>query len=436
MVPRPGDATSDLAAAYNEAPPYDVTLQARRTWSVRRYERMTSRRSHAAHVRPRPPSSGRPRQGVRTKAPATQRVRQHRGIDSRRQRMPLPARILMALSVIALGGAVYLTATGAIGPLVASLGGTIDLAFGKLLVSAEPSASEVVATDSPIIAAPDRPFTNQATAQLRMTVPVAVINTTAKVRIYVALAGLSMTPVQDISVGSTTQIVATVDLTKGENSFTATIIRDGVESAEAPTVSIVLDQDKPKLTIASPKNNAAINDPTVTISGTTQASSALIAHDAANGASVTGQAGTDGKFQLTLPLGQGSNAIDVKSTDPAGNETTVTLTVKQGSGDMTANLSGSVYRISVSNPPSSIQLRVVVSSPSGTPVAGASATFTLQIPGLGPITSTKTTDASGRATFTTSLVGPMTVGSGLATVLVTYPGFGDTTDRVALTFVK
>ena len=27
-------------------------------------------------------------------------------------------------------------------------------------------------------------------------------------------------------------------------------------------------------------------------------------------------------------------------------------------------------------------------------------------------------------------------GNGLATVLVTYPGFGDTTDRVSLTFVK
>lgn len=357
-------------------------------------------------------------------------------MDSRRRRLPLAARMLLALSLIALGGAVYLTANGAIGPLVASLGGTIDLAFGKLLATSQPSPSEAVATDSPIIAAPDRPSTNQATADLRITVPVAVINTTAKVRIYVALAGLSMTPVQEVSVGSTTQVVATVDLTKGENTFTATIVRDGVESAEAPSVSIVLDQDKPRLTIGSPKNNAAVNDPTVTITGTTQASSALIARDAANGASVTGQAGTDGKFQLTLPLAQGSNAIDVKATDPAGNVTTVTLTVKQGSGDMTANLSGSVYRISVSRPPSSLQLRVVVTDPSGTPLPGASATFTIQIPGLGPITSTKTTDATGRATFTTSLVGPMTVGNGLATVLVTYPGFGDTTDRVALTFVK
>jgi hypothetical protein len=30
----------------------------------------------------------------------------------------------------------------------------------------------------------------------------------------------------------------------------------------------------------------------------------------------------------------------------------------------------------------------------------------------------------------------MTVGNGLATVLVSYAAFGDTTDRVTLTFVK
>ena len=344
---------------------------------------------------------------------------------------------MLALSVIALGGAVYLTATGAIGPMVASLGGTIDAAMGKLLATTLPSASEVIATDSPIIAAPDRPFTNVATAQLRITVPSAVINTTAKVRIYVALAGLSMAPVQDVAVGSTTQIIATVDLTKGTNDFTATILKDGVESTEAPIVEIVLDQDPPKLTIASPKNKATVSDPNATITGTTQASANLIAQNAANGASITGQAGSDGKFSLILPLDQGSNAITVKATDPAGNQTTVTLTVTQGSGDMTASLSASTYSISVSHPPSSLQVRVLVTDPHGAPVAGAVAYFTIQIPGLAPISSgPRTTDSTGRATFTTSLVAKIQTGNGLIAVLVQYPGFSDTTATHLLSFVK
>jgi hypothetical protein len=398
---------------------------------------MTSRRGRSDHVKPRPPSSGRPRATARKVAPSATRVRRYRGIEPRRRRLPLAARALLALSVVALGGAVFLTATGGIGPVVASLGDSLAAAFGKLTFTAQPSASEVVATDSPIIATPDHPFTNVATAQLRITVPVSVIGTTAKVRIYVALEGLTMTAVQELPVGSTTQLAATVDLTAGQNAFTATVLKDGVESAEAPVVTIVLDQDPPKLSIGAPKDGSTVNDSKVTITGKTQASADLIAHNAANGASVTGKAAGDGTFSLVIPIDQGSNAIDVKATDPAGNATTVTVTVKQGSGEMTAQLSASRYSISVSHPPSSLLVWVIVKDPSGAALAGATATFVVTIPGLGPVTSPpKLTDDTGRASFTVPLNGPMTVNSGLAVVTVSYPGLGNVTDRVTLAFVK
>lgn len=396
---------------------------------------MTSR-GRATHVRPRPPSTGRPRQSTRVAAPSAQRVRAHRGIEARRRRLPLPARLLLGLSVVILGAAVYLSATGGIGPLVASLGDSFGAAFGKLIATPNPSPSDAVATDSPIIAAPDQPYTNVATATLRITVPVAVVGTSAVVRVYLALQGLSLTPVTDVPVGSTTQVQAQVELTKGRNDFSATIIKDGAESVEAPVVTIVLDQDPPKISISSPKDGASINDPTVRIVGTTQAGSDLLAHNVANGTSVSGTADSNGKFSLSLPIDQGANDIEIRATDRAGNVTTLTLTVKQGSGNIHASLSASTYRISVSNPPNSLQLRVLVTDPDGAPLPGATAAFTVQIPGLAPISNTVTTNSSGRALFTISLVGPMKTGNGLATVLVTYPGFGDTTDRVSLTFVK
>ncbi|HET9681613.1 MAG TPA: Ig-like domain-containing protein, partial [Candidatus Limnocylindrales bacterium] len=356
---------------------------------------MTSR-GRATHVRPRPPSSGRPRTSTRVAAPATQRVRAHRGIDSRRRKLPLPARALLSVSVVILGIAVFLTATGALGPLVASLGSSFGSAFGKLIATPNPSPSEAVATDSPIIAAPDRSYTNQSTATLHITVPVAVVGTTATVRVYVALQGLSMTPVGDFPVGSTTQVQAQVELTKGRNDFSATIVKDGAESAEAPVVTITLDQDPPKVTISSPKDGASINASTVTITGTTQAGTVLLAHNAANGLTTNTTADANGKFSLTLPVAQGSNEIDIQATDPAGNQTTATLTVKQGAGNIHANLTSSLYKISVSaDAGRSIQLRVLVTDPDGAPLPGATATFTLQIPGLGPITSTETTDANG-----------------------------------------
>ena len=103
---------------------------------------------------------------------------------------------------------------------------------------------------------------------------------------------------------------------------------------------------------------------------------------------------------------------------------------------MRVQLRASLYRISVSHHPSSLQLTVVVTDPSGKPLPGARAFFTLQIPGLAPISNEVFTGVDGRAIFTTPLVGPISKGGGAATVLVTHDVYGESTDRVTLTFVK
>jgi hypothetical protein len=365
-----------------------------------------------------------------------QRVRQHRGIDARRSRLPLPTRLLLALSVVALGGAVFLTATGGIGPLVATLGSGFGNALGKLTATAIPSPSVIVATNSPIIGQPESAYTSQAQVDLRVTVPSDALGATdAKVRVYVALSGLTPAPIDDVAIGSSITVNVPVDLTKGRNDFTATIIKSGVESEASPVVTIFLDQDAPKITVKSPKNGSTVNDPVVTIVGATEPKATIIGLNAANGTSVNTNSGVDGKFSLILSLAPGTNAIHLDATDLAGNTSAVDLSYVQGSGQMTANLTASLYRISVSHHPSSLQLTVTVTDPTGAPLAGASAFFTIQIPGLGPISGSKVTGTDGRASFTTPLVGKIAVGAGAATVLVTHPVFGQTTDRVALTFV-
>jgi len=358
-------------------------------------------------------------------------------MDARRQRLPLPTRLLLALSVVALGGAVFLTATGGIGPVVATLGSGFSNALGKLTATVVPSASVVVATNSPIIGQPESAYTNAAQATLRVTVPADVLgDTTAKVRVYVALEGLKAAPIQDVAIGTSITLNVAVDLTKGRNDFTATIIHSGVESEASPVVTIFLDQDPPKITVKTPKTGSTVNDPVVTITGTTEPQATLIGLNAANSTSVNTMAGADGKFSLILTLQPGTNAIHLDATDLAGNTSGLDLSYVQGSGQMTANLTASLYRISVSHHPSSFQLTVTVTDPTGAPLAGASAFFTIQIPGLGPISGSQVTGADGRASFTTPLVGKIAVGAGAATVLVTHPVFGQTTDRIALTFVS
>jgi hypothetical protein len=270
-----------------------------------------------------------------------------------------------------------------------------------------------------------------------VSVPVAVLgDPTAKVRIYLALEGLKAAPVLDIPVGSTSRMVVPFTLTEGRNDITATLFRGSQESEHSPSVTWFLDLTPPKISIASPKDGASIDTPDATIKGSTQAGSTVIARNPGNNASITAVAGRDGSFELELPLVAGDNQIAISATDPAGNTADKTLKLTQGSTKLRVRLTASLYTISIAHHPGSLQLTVLVSTPSGDPLAGAQAFFTLQIPGLAPISNQLVTGADGRAVFTTPLVGTLQKGGGAATVLITDETYGNDTDRITLTFVK
>jgi hypothetical protein len=396
---------------------------------------MSTRRS--SHVRPRPPSSGRTTQPVKVAAPDRRRVRQHRGLDARRQKAPLATRTLLALSVAVLAGATFVAASGGVGPVLATLGAGFSSAFDRLTATPLPTSTELPLTDSPRIASPAQPFTSESMVELRVTVPVeAVGDPTAKVRIYLALEGLDAAPVIEKTVGTTTGMTIPFELTSGRNDITATLIRGEDESEHSPIVTWFLDTEPPKITISSPRNNAAIDAIEVTLRGSTQAGTSLVARNAGNGTSIASVAGRDGTFEFGMILAPGTNVITITGTDLAGNVGDAKLTLLQGSKEMGARLTASTYRISVSKHPANLQLVVFVTDPSGAPLAGAQAFFTLQIPGLGPISNQLVTGAEGRAVFTTPLVGELDTGGGVGTVLVTHELYGQSTDRVTLTFVK
>ncbi|HEY4227831.1 MAG TPA: hypothetical protein VGM49_05795 [Candidatus Limnocylindrales bacterium] len=397
---------------------------------------MTNRRG-SSHVRPRPPSSGRTSQPVKVAAPDRRRVRQHRGLDARRRRAPLATRTLLVLSVVVLSAGAFLLTSGGIGPVLASLGSGFGGAFARLVATPVPTTTQLPLTNSPLIDAPEQPYTNQAQIDLSVSVPVEALgDPTAKVRIYLTLTGLQPAPVVDVPVGTTSRMTVPFDLTAGRNDISATLFRGSAESEPSPVVTFILDTDAPKITVTSPKNNAAVATPEVTIKGKTQANTTLVARNAANDTSISSAAGSDGTFAFGMLLASGANAIQITGTDPAGNVGTTTLNLLQGSTKMVVRLTASTYRISVSKHPASLQLSVLVLDPAGMPLAGASAAFTIQIPGLGPISNQIVTNADGRAAFTTPLVGTLTVGSGVGIVLVSSDLYGESTDRVTLTFVK
>ncbi len=398
---------------------------------------MTSRRG-AAHVRPRPPSNGRPFQSVKVRAPDRRRVRQHRGLDARRPRAPLVTRTVLAISVVVLAGAAFVLASGGIGPIMSALGASFQSAVDRLVATPVPTQSGLPLADSPHIAAPQQPFTNEKMIDLAVTVPAdAVGDPGAKVRVYLALEGLEAAPVVDWPVGATSHLVIPFELERGRNAISATLFRTGTDESEhSPIVTWVLDLNPPKINIASPSDGATIETPDAIIRGSTQAATTLVARNAANSASISTVAARDGSFEFQLPLAPGDNEIEITGTDQAGNANARKLTLVQGSTDMRINLRASAYTISVKRHPSSLQLVVLVEDPSGDPIAGARAFFTLQIPGLAPISNELLTGFDGRATFTTPLVGELSIGGGVGTVLVTDETYGEKTDRVSLNFVK
>lgn len=364
-------------------------------------------------------------------------MRQYQGMDARRPKAPLATRTLLWLGMAGLAVAVFVFASGGIGPVLSSLAGSFGSAFGRLTATPVPSATAVPDAHAPSIASPEQPYTNQPQIDLTVTVPQAAVgDPAAKVRIYLALEGLDPAPVVDVPVGTTSRMTIPLELTNGRNDVTATLFRGTVESEPSPAVTFYLDQEAPKITVTSPKNGAAVDLPDVTIKGTTQAGTSLVALNKANGTSISSMAGKDGKFEFGMLLAPGTNEITITGTDPAGNTGTSKLKLIQGSQEMGVRLTASSYRISASKHPASLQLVVFVTDPSGAPLAGASAFFTLQIPGLAPISNSLVTGPDGRAAFTTPLVGQITQGGGLGTVLVTSELFGTSSDRVTLTFVK
>lgn len=395
---------------------------------------MTNHRG--SHVRPRPPSSGRS-QPVKVAAPDRRRVRTYRGLDARRKRPPLVTRSLLAVSMVVLASAAFIVASGGMGPVLSTLGTGIGNAFGHLTATPLPTATELIQTDSPRIASPEQPYTSQQLIELKVSVPAEVVGDPgAKVRVYLALEGLEPAAVVDQQVGTTSTMTIPFELTKGRNDISATLFRGDQESEPSPIVTYILDQDPPKITVTSPKGGSAVDTPDVTVKGTTQAGTSLVALNDGNGTSIASVAAKDGTFEFGLPLAPGTNQITITGTDPAGNVGKTTLKLIAGSAKMGVRLTASSYRISVSKHPAALQLVVLVTDPSGSALPGARAFFTIQIPGLAPISNELVTGADGRAVFTTPLVGSLVTGGGLGTVLVTSDVYGTSTDRVTLTFVK
>ncbi len=396
-----------------------------------------------SQVSPRQPSTGRPTpKRVRPVAPSAARLSRHRTIE-RRKGLPPGVQILLGAAIVMLGAVVLFAGVGKVGPILAAavrgLGGIASNVVTPT-VSATPLPSGAV-SDAPMIVAPSQQYTNNSAIEITLKVPGSVAGQTGYTcRLWVTLPNAEAVIATEVPVGATTQLkIPDVALAEGPNSFQASIVGPGGESVLSTPVTWILDTTKPSVKITSPANNASITQATVLVKGKTQANSDVRIANGANGAATTTTADTTGVFSGTVAVAAGSNVLTVTATDPAGNTNAATVTVTRGTGQLRAVLTGTTYRFTVAKLPKNVTFTVVVTGPDGRRVGGASALFTITVPGLQPIVSgVFLTDSSGTAAFATTIPAPSLpgtgTGSGLASVLVTLPdGVTTTTARQVLT---
>jgi bacillopeptidase F len=140
--------------------------------------------------------------------------------------------------------------------------------------------------------------------------------------IVVVLNGQEHTRVQTSEDGS---FSADVTLTEGENSLSAySLDLEENESKAGENFTIMLDTEKPTLTVTEPVEGATINsrDRLVTVAGTTDAGSKVYVNDR-----VVFPA-ADGSFSTRHTLVDGKNELIIKSVDKAGNQIEQKITVE------------------------------------------------------------------------------------------------------------
>ena len=391
----------------------------------------------APQVRHRPsPSSGKRRVKARPVEPSPTRLTRYRRIE-RRRGLPFAAKALLATSIVVMGGFIMWAGSGSVGPFLASIvrgfGGFVET-VGSTVASQAPTEAPVV-SDAPVLAVPEELYTSAKTVDVTVTIPNSIVGESGyTVVLWVTPPDAAPVIIARAPVGATSaQVLQDVALAKGRNDMQASIRGPGGESKLSAVASWILDNVKPAVTILSPRNGQSISRSPTTIKGKTQARSMVRLTNDVNGATSTVEAGSDGLWETGIAIGEGHNTITITITDLAGNVNTGTLELRRGSGKLRANLTGSTYRFKASSLPKRVTFTVVVTNPDGSRLEGATALFTVSVPGLEAIVSGEIwTDAAGLASFTTNIPNGALPGAGLATVLITTNDLGSVTDRQVL----
>lgn len=124
-------------------------------------------------------------------------------------------------------------------------------------------------------------------------------------------------------------------LAEGSHSITVNASDNDGNAAAAKSATFTVDTVPPSLTVSAPAEGLITNNPTCTVSGTTNdatSSPVTIAVAVNGGTAVTPTVSAAGSWSTDVTLESGSNTITIVATDSAGKTTTITRTVTLDTG--------------------------------------------------------------------------------------------------------
>ena len=148
-------------------------------------------------------------------------IRRSRGI-------PLIGRLALGAGVLAVAVLVLYVGAGGLSVVAGALGGDDHELRAGRDGDPGPVGPRADRPEAPTIESPTEPYTNQAQADLTVTVPSRIAgNPDYLVRVYLALKDQAPTPIDEKPLAPTAQMIIPVTLTNGINDFSVTLVGSG-----------------------------------------------------------------------------------------------------------------------------------------------------------------------------------------------------------------
>lgn len=270
--------------------------------------------------------------------------------------------------------------------------------------------------EAPGIVPPEDTATNDRDLDLRITLP--ELEPGPRLRLHVFRNGKK---VADVKARDQEALVKGIRLRPGANTITAALDGPGGLGPVSAPLVMTLDTEAPSLRVSAPRDGQIVDDPSITVRGTSDPGALVTVANAARGAPFAVTPGPDGVFRVAVPLASGLNRIRVRSEDDLGNSRTADVEITRGAFQADLELRLKPASLKLERLPSQVTVTLTVTDAVGRPVDGARVIFSIGPFGQ-PTEVYPTSTKDGRAVWRKTIIRDLALrGTGKVTAKVWLP---------------